>query len=99
MSTVGGGNDEFALRIGQVAAPVGDKAVRADRLGFVFVAALAAVADDGVVGNGGGQGEGVDGFDEAVVGGQGVDAVGHAFHGFGVGVVRDFFDDFIAGPE
>lgn len=45
------GDDEFALRAVEVAAPVGDDAIRADR-GFVAeIAAFAAVAEDGVVGN------------------------------------------------
>lgn len=53
MSAVAGGNDEFALRIRKIAAPLGHKSVGLDRIRLDFVSTLAAITDDGVMRNGG----------------------------------------------
>ena len=78
VGAVVGGDDFFRGRAVEVGAPVGHEAVGAGRLGAVEFAALAAVAHDRVVGDGGGDGQLVDLADEAVVRGEGVDAVRRA---------------------
>ena len=45
------GDDDFTLRSIEMAAPVGDDAVAADGFGVTQISALAAVAQNGVVGN------------------------------------------------
>ena len=80
LSTVAGGDDEFALGAIHVAAPVGHEAVGADRFGAVLVAAFAPVADDGVERNARRDWNGIHRQHEAVVGRKGVHAVGHALH-------------------
>ena len=72
LGAVVGRDDQLRPRAFEMGAPVGDDAVARVRR-----VAAAAIADDTVVGQAGLDGDGVDRFHEAVVGGEGVDAVGN----------------------
>jgi len=73
MGAMTGGNDQFALSAVEVAAPIGNDAVAGE-----WSIAFPSIADDGVIRDGGGDGQRIDGSHEWIVRRERVDAVRNA---------------------
>src|SRR6478609_3524920 len=77
MGPVTAGDDEFADRPIEMAAPVGHETVEADGWGVIEVTALASVGDERMEGDALHRRDFVDGDDKAVLWIKGIEAVRH----------------------
>ena len=75
---VAAGNDDFALRTVEMAAPIGNDAVAADGFSAVQVSSQATVSQNRVIGNAFGEGKFIEVFHETVLRVEEINTVRHS---------------------